>query len=162
LSGQGPIKRQALLQPRKAETFHILFPVLGSRPLDCYSTADAAEFRQWLVDKGLGNTSLQRIFGVVKAVVNFTIKEQGLDCKNAFAGVYLPSEINKKRLQIKEAKLKQLQKECMHLDDDIRWLVALISDTGMRLSEAVGLLVEMILLLDADQPHINLNNTSPP
>ena len=26
---------------------------LGSRPLDCYSTADAAEFRQWLLIKGL-------------------------------------------------------------------------------------------------------------
>ena len=128
---------------------------LGSRPLDCYSTADAAEFRQWLVDKGLGNTSLQRIFGVVKAVVNFSIKEQGLDCKNAFSGVYLPSEVNKKRLPIKEAKLKQLQKECIHLDDDIRWLVALVSDTGMRLSEAVGLLVDD-LVIDAQQPYVNL------
>jgi len=41
------------------------------------------------------------------------------------------------------------------LDDDIRWLVALISDSGMRLSEAVGLLVDD-LVLDAEQPHINL------
>ena len=41
------------------------------------------------------------------------------------------------------------------MDDDIRWLVALISDSGMRLSEAVGLLVDD-LVLDAEQPHINL------
>ena len=47
---------------------------LGSRPLDCYSSADAATFRQWLTDKKLSNTSLARIFGVVKAVVNFSIK----------------------------------------------------------------------------------------
>ena len=26
------------------------------------------------------------------------------------------------------------------MDDDMRWLIALISDTGMRLGEAVGLL----------------------
>ena len=32
------------------------------------------------------------------------------------------------------------------MDDDIRWLVALISDTGMRLAEAVGLLIEDINL----------------
>ena len=132
-----------------------LVSCLGSRPLDCYSTADAAKFRQWLIDKGLGNTSLQRIFGVVKAVVNFSIKEQGLDCKNPFAGVYLPSEVNKKRLPIKDAKLKQLQKECVRLDDDIRWLVALISDTGMRLSESVGLLVDD-LVVDVQHPYINL------
>ena len=51
--------------------------------------------------------------------------------------------------------MKTLQRECVALDDDIRWLVALISDSGMRLSEAVGLLVDDIVL-DADQPHINL------
>ena len=50
---------------------------MGSLPLDCYSTADAATFRQWLLDRGLSKTSLLRIFGVVKAVVNFCIKDQG-------------------------------------------------------------------------------------
>ena len=29
----------------------------------------------------------------------------------------------------------------MSIDDEARWLVALISDTGMRLSEAAGLSV---------------------
>ena len=67
----------------------------------------------------------------------------------------MPSEVNKKRLPIKEEKLKQLQEECIRLDDDIRWLVALISDTGMRLSEAVGLLVDD-LVIDAQRPHVNI------
>jgi site-specific recombinase XerC len=71
---------------------------LGSRPLDCYSSADAATFRQWLSDKGLGSTSVIRVFSVIKAIINFCIKEQGLDCKNAFSGVYLPSENNKKKI----------------------------------------------------------------
>ena len=128
---------------------------LGSRPLDCYSSADAATFTQWLIDKKLSNTSLVRIFGVVKAVVNFSIKEQGLECKNAFSGVYIPAENNKKRYSVKGNELKSLQDECVLLDDDIRWLVALISDTGMRLSEAVGLLVDD-LVLDSEQPHIKL------
>ena len=43
----------------------------------------------------------------------------------------------------------------MEIDDDIRWLIALISDTGMRLGEAVGLLKEDIIL-DHDAPHIRL------
>jgi len=123
--------------------------------LDCYSSADAATFRQWLSDKGLGSTSVIRVFSVIKAIINFCIKEQGLDCKNAFSGVYLPFENNKKRYAVKGSKLKTLQRECVSLDDDIRWLFALISDSGMRLSEAVGLLVDDIVL-DADQPHINL------
>ena len=40
-------------------------------------------------------------------------------------------------------------------DDDLRWLVALLSDTGMRLGEAVGLLKSDIIL-DTDTPHLNL------
>jgi len=152
VKGQGKGK---LFFSHSKRNISYLVSCLGSRPLDCYSTADAAKFRQWLIDKGLGNTSLQRIFGVVKAVVNFSIKEQGLDCKNPFSGVYLPSEVTKKRLPIKDAKLKQLQKECVRLDDDIRWLLALISDTGMRLSEAVGLFVDD-LVVDVQHPYINL------
>ena len=41
------------------------------------------------------------------------------------------------------------------MDDDLRWLIALLSDTGMRLSEAVGLLKSDIIL-DIDTPHLNL------
>jgi len=131
---------------------------LGSRPLDCYSSADAATFRQWLIDKKLSNTSLVRIFGVVKAVVNFSIKEQGLECKNSFSGVYIPAENNKKRYSVKGKELKSLQDECVLLDDDIRWLVALISDTGMRLSEAIGLAVDDLRIKNEEIPYVIVQN----
>ena len=154
LSVKGQSKDKLFFSHAKRNVSYVV-SCLGSRPLDCYSSADAATFRQWLSDKGLGNTSVIRVFSVIKAIINFCIKEQGLDCKNAFSGVYLPSENNKKRYPVKGSKLKTLQRECVSLDDDIRWLFALISDSGMRLSEAVGLLVDDIVL-DADQPHINL------
>ena len=35
--------------------------------------------------------------------------------------------------------IKSIQIECKKIDDEKRWLIALISDTGMRLSEAAGL-----------------------
>ena len=35
----------------------------------------------------------------------------------------------------------------MEIDDDLRWLIALLSDTGMRLGEAVGLLKSDIVLI---------------
>ena len=41
-------------------------------------------------------------------------------------------------------------------DDDMRWLVALLSDTGMRLGEAVGL-VKSDIILDDDIPHVNIS-----
>ena len=43
----------------------------------------------------------------------------------------------------------------MEIDDDVRWLIALISDTGMRLSEAAGLHINDINL-DNDIPYIDL------
>ena len=49
-------------------------------------------------------------------------------------------------MRIKNGKLKDLQKECFNLDGYIRWLAALISDTGMRLSEAVCLLVDDLVV----------------
>ena len=53
----------------------------------------------------------------------------------------------------------------METDDEARWLVALISDTGMRLSEAAGLSKEDIHL-DADIPYVeirpHIHNTHTP
>ena len=92
---------------------------------------------------------------MVKAIVNFNIREFGLNCRNAFSGVYLPSETVKKRQPISLARITKLQEKCVRLDDDIRWLIALISDTGMRLSEAVGLRRED-LKLDHEVPHVAL------
>ena len=41
----------------------------------------------------------------------------------------------------------------MTVDDENRWLLALINDAGMRLSEAAGLAKDDIVL-DADIPHV--------
>ena len=131
-----------------------LIQCLGNRPLDHYTTADAAQLRQWLITKGLSNSSVQRTFSVIKACLNFAIAEMGLAINNPFTGVYLPSATDKKkRHPIKPDQLKILQKACYKLDDDIRHLIALISDTGLRLAEAAGLLHEDIIL-DCEHPHV--------
>jgi len=129
---------------------------LSDRPLDMYKTSDAAQLRQWLLEKGLSISSVQRTFGVVRAVTNFAIAELGLGIQNNFIGIYLPTiHLGEKRRPIPTDKLIKLQKQCLVMDDDIRWLVALISDTGMRLAEASGLLIEDINL-QAPTPYINL------
>jgi integrase len=48
--------------------------------------------------------------------------------------------------------IRLIQIECFRVNDPQRWLIAIISDTGMRLSEVAGLLTEDIKL-DADVPH---------
>ena len=97
-----------------------------------------------------------RAFSSVKAVINLAIKENALSLTNVFSGTFIPDdEVKKKRLPIPADDLVKIQQECMTLEDGPRWLIALISDTGMRLSEACGLQVSHIQL-EGDTPHINL------
>ena len=66
-----------------------------------------------------------------------------------FSGVYLgePEELTQStRRSIPIKDVYKVQALFNELDDEPRWLVALISDTGMRLSEAAGLIVEDIKL----------------
>ena len=91
-------------------TVDYLIQCLGCRSLDQYSSADAATFRDWLREKGLSTASVQRNFTSIKAMVNFTILELGLDCRNPFSGVYLAFESStQKRQPLTTQQIKQLQ-----------------------------------------------------
>ena len=130
--------------------------VLSDRPLDEYSSSDAAAYRDYLLKRGLTTNSVKRNFATIRSVINLAIQEHGLECRNAFSKVYLPDlDDAKKRKPIPIENIREIQKDCMSIDDEARWLVALISDTGMRLSEAAGLHVDDIKL-DCEIPHIDL------
>ena len=101
--------------------------VFGFQTCDQYSSRDAVLLREWLLKKGLSHSSFQRAFSGVKAVINFVIFKLGLECQNAFSRVYLPSHDNpKKRHAVSQRNMIKLKQQCLGLDDDIRWLVALI------------------------------------
>ena len=130
--------------------------VLGDRPLDEYSSSDAAMYRDHLLKRGLNTASVKRNFSTIRSIINLTIQEHGLDCRNAFSKVYLPElDDVKQRKPIPIENIRQIQKDCVSYDDEARWLVSLISDTGMRLSEAAGLHVDDIKL-DEEVPYIKL------
>jgi integrase len=124
-----------------------LIEVVGNKPLTSYTTIDAGKFRDWLIAKGMVTSSLRRVLSSIKAIVNLTISEHGLDIKNPFSNIFLP-EIGSasKRLPVSTKDIMTIQNGCRSLDDEIRWLVGIISDTGLRLSEAAGLLMEDVNL----------------
>jgi integrase len=78
--------------------------------------------------------------------MNLIIQEDGLNCTNAFAKTFLPSDERPKRASISREDIKRVQNICLDIADGRRLLVALISDTGMRLSEALGLVWDDIHL----------------
>ena len=133
-----------------------MIDVLGDRPVDEYASSDAASYRDYLLKKGLTTNSVKRNFSTIRSIINLCIQEHGLNCKNAFSRVYLPDlDDSKKRKPIPIENIRQIQQDCRKEDDEARYLVALISDTGMRLSEAAGLHVNDIIL-DDNIPYINL------
>ena len=106
------------------------------------------------MEKGLSRTSIVRLFTTIKAVFNFVFSEYGLDLKNPFSGVYMTrTDGVKERVPVPLKAIRKVQSECVKLDDDIRWITALISDTGMRLLEVIGLAKEDIVL-DHPHPHV--------
>lgn len=130
--------------------------LLGDRPIDKYSSSDAARFRDLSFERGLNTASVKRSFSYIRAVINLSISEQGLECKNAFAKTYIQDRDDiARRKPIPLEIISLIKKECRMIDDEKRWLIALIADTGMRLSEALGLHINDIHLND-NLPFIDL------
>ena len=133
-----------------------LIECVGHDNINGLEPVDAGRFRDFLFDRGMSSSSVKRVFSSVRAIMNLAIKERGLAMTNVFNGTFIPEDNkSKERLPVPDDVIKQIQKECRSLNDEPRWLIALISDTGMRLSEACGLLSSDIVL-DTDIPHINL------
>ena len=118
-----------------------LIDCCGMKDLHDYVRSDATKFRDYLFAKGLNGASVARLFGTVRAVINLALSEFGLAIVNPFSNVYFDHSVGvKKRLPVKREDIKKVQAKCYKADDEKRWLIALIADTGMRLAEGAGLL----------------------
>ena len=132
-----------------------LIGLCGNKQLSDYTRQDALQFRDWLVARGLTGSSITRNFSYLKAVINFALSEYALDVRNPFIGVYHDRSAGvlvRKPIPIDD--IRNIQLECRAIDDDMRWLIALISDTGMRLAEGAGLLKQDFIGLDTDLPYV--------
>ena len=131
-----------------------LIKVSGNKLLHQFRRQDANMFRDILVKRGLVLGSIKRNFKTVSAIFNLALREKEIEILNPFSNmIFGKVKEGSKRLPIPMAEIRLIQNECYKKDDDIRWLIALLSDTGMRLSEACGLLIED-LIVDSDIPHL--------
>ena len=152
---KGTNKDKTFVRTAHRNTEYVI-QVLGNKSVTAYTSSEAAEFRDWLINKGMGKSTVKRVFSSIRSIINLTITEKGLEGTNGFLGTFIPDALKeKKRKPIPTYIIKDIQNKCMELDDDLRWLIALLSDTGMRLGEAVGLL-KADIVLDKETPHLNL------
>jgi len=130
----------------------------GDRPIDAYTRIEANQLRDAFFERGLSRNSIKRLFATLIAIINFTTKELGLDEIRTFSAIVLGDQKDgdkKKRSSFPADVLTKVQGQCRMVDDQPRWLIALVSDTGMRLSEAVGLVKDDVFLED-NHPYIKL------
>ena len=126
----------------------------GNKVIEQYKRSDANKLRDYLLQRGLVGSSITRTFTTVRALLNYAYKEQGLTISNPYSGVnYDRSYGVKERKPIPQESLRAIQQRCRAKDDEPRWLISIVSDTGMRLAEAAGLLIED-LKVNEPIPHV--------
>jgi len=135
-----------------------LTELVGDKPIDTYTRTDANLLRDSFFERGLSKGSVSRMFSTIRAVINFTTRELGMSEISSFSSVYLGEDdesLKAKRPTFSTDTIRFIQSQCHTMNDEARWLIALISDTGMRLSEALGL-TKTDVVLEEPHPHIIL------
>ncbi|MGH1462594.1 MAG: DUF6538 domain-containing protein [Neptuniibacter sp.] len=132
-----------------------LIQAVGNKPIDTYTRDDANAYKDFLLNRRLSVSSVKRNISVIRAMINFTAREKGIDEINIFSSLFFADEGIKqtKRQPISCQHIKLVQNECLKLNDNPRQLIALISDTGLRLSEAAGI-VKTDVVLDTVTPYL--------
>ena len=133
-----------------------LVEIAGDKPIDAYVRTDANALRDHLRGRGLSSQTIKRNLSNLRAIMNFVFKELGPEPSLAFSGVYLGEDVGTvKRKPVAVKDIETLQSMCRQTNDEARWVIALLSDTGLRLSEALGLTKEDVHLT-ATTPYIDI------
>ena len=140
-------------------TSRVVAEVIGladDKLVSAYTHHDARAFRDALLERGSANATVKRNFECIRAIWNFAAREHGVGSVNPFSNMNYGNgrgPVKRKSVPIEDIIL--IQRLRFDMDDEIRWLAALLSDSGMRLSEAAGLITSDIHL-NSKVPHIRL------
>ena len=63
---------------------------LGDKPIDMYSSSEAAAVRDKELRRGISVASIKRNFSTVRSVINLSISENGINCVNPFSRTFMP------------------------------------------------------------------------
>jgi hypothetical protein len=135
-------------------SMNVAIDTLGNPTLASITRSDARKVRDAI--KGVTSTVRRRL-RVIVAVVNKAILELNLPITNPFKQLEIVDEGHDKdeRKPFSPSEHVVIAEACRRLDDDVRWLMAILLDTGMRPREAVGLRVADVHL-DTSVPYVHL------
>lgn len=135
--------------------FKTLVDVLGDKPIAELSRADGHKYVAAQIARGVKTGTISRYMNTIRAIIATWLREKESDKANPFAQIPIPKSgaDAKKREPFTGPELRALFDACKTQDDDLRWLIALLGDTGARLAEVAGLALED-LKLDEEIPHV--------
>jgi len=146
-----------------------LTDVLGDKPIEELSRSDGHKYVAAQIARGVKTGTIERYMNSIRAIIGTWLREKEIDRTNPFSQIPIPKsgEDAEKRQPFTESELRTLFDACKAKDDDVRWLTAILVDTGARLAEVAGLALDD-LVLDAEIPHVviqphpwrSLKNTS--
>jgi integrase len=121
---------------------NLLIDIAGDKPIHQYTRSDARAFRDYFIERSKISTG-KRNRNNLQGLFTRIYEELDIDKPSPFLGLRWPTDsATKARPPFSMGELNAIQTSCYFLDDDIRWIVGLLADTGCRLSEIIGLAAE--------------------
>jgi integrase len=132
-----------------------LTDAIGDKPIEDLSRGDGHKYVAVQIARGVKTGTVSRYMNSIRAIIATWLREREIDRPNPFSQIPIPKsgEDAEKRQPFTEAELRILFDACKTKDDDVRWLTAILADTGARLAEIAGLALGD-LVLDAEIPHV--------
>ena len=118
-------------------------------PINKYRREHGNAFVKDLLDSGLKKASIKRYVNQVRPIFNTAITELEIEMANPLSNIKIPDSDqheDDRRRPFTLPQLRTIQLACRMKDDQRRWVISMLSDTGARLSEVAGLLTKDVSL----------------
>jgi integrase len=128
--------------------FKLLTTHCGDLLVTQYRRTHANDLVSKMLKAGSSTATVRRRLKSICAGFNIVIREHELNIPNPFENVRIPGEHEdeEEREPLTEGEMLILRRECPERDDDLRWMLMMLADTGARLAEVVGLDVSDVVL----------------
>ncbi|MCV2355114.1 tyrosine-type recombinase/integrase [Paucibacter sp. B2R-40] len=137
--------------------FAQLVDLIGDKPVADADSDDGKAYLDKLLATGVATTTARRYLRTMHSILAKYLKAKKTQHPNPFADIEIPHEGEdaEKAKPYSAKELSEVLKAVKATDDEARWLVAMLADTGARLSEIAGLTLADIDLQD-EVPRIHI------
>jgi integrase len=137
------------------QSFGRMVAAIGDKVIEDTTREDGHAFVTKMLAEGLASGSIRRMLTTSISVMEMYIKEKQVNRTNPFSSIPIPDEGDdtEDAIPYSVEELGKLISACKQVNDDRRWLLAMIADTGARLAELAGLALDDIHL-DEPVPYI--------